>query len=446
MKVLIKKGLILGGICLSGISCDSKLDLMPHQSIDETTALATSQDVIVTLNGAYDGASSINLYGGAIQYTGDLMGDDGDVRFGGSFATLDEFWRKTITTNNAQIRATWLQAYATINRVNNVLSAIDKVTESERGEVEGKALFLRGLLYFDLVRLWGKDFSDGTNTSNLGVPLVTEPTKTVTEADSRPRATVAAVYTQVVSDLTRAASLLSSGAVTGFASKEAAQAILARVYLQQGNYAGARDAANAVIQSDEFSLESSFPNAFRDASAETIFSMVVTEQDGTNDLNTFYAPASYQGRGDIRVQAKFLALYAENDTRGTFFVRASNNTFSGKFLDRFGDVLVVRLAEMYLVRAETNQRLGTVTGASPLSDVNTIRNRAGASPLAAVTLESILAERKLELAFEGQQVFDAKRLKRNVGSLAYNAPSLILPIPLREMDSNKNLVQNEGYN
>lgn len=446
MKVFIKQGLILGAICISGISCDSKLDLMPHQSIDETTALATSQDVIVTLNGAYDGASSVNLYGGAIQYTGDLLGDDGDVRFGGSYATLDELWRKTMTTNNTQIQATWLQAYATINRVNNVLAALDKVAEPERGEVEGKALFLRGLLYFDLVRLWGKDFSDGTNTSNPGVPLVTEPTKVVTEEDSRPRASVAEVYTQVISDLTRSVSLLGGEPAIGFGSKEAAQAILARVYLQQGNYAGARDAAHAVIESGNFSLESSFANAFRDASTETIFSMVVTEQDGTNDLNTFYAPASYQGRGDIRVQPKFLALYSAKDTRGTFFVSASNNTFSGKFLDRFGDVLVVRLAEMYLIRAETNQRLGTATGASPLSDVNTIRSRAGAPDLESADLETILAERKLELAFEGQQVFDAKRLKKNVGSLPYNAPSLILPVPLREMDSNKNLTQNEGYN
>jgi len=446
MKVFIKQGLILGAICISGISCDSKLDLMPHQSIDETTALATSQDVIVTLNGAYDGASSVNLYGGAIQYTGDLLGDDGDVRFGGSYATLDELWRKTMTTNNTQIQATWLQAYATINRVNNVLAALDKVAEPERGEVEGKALFLRGLLYFDLVRLWGKDFSDGTNTSNPGVPLVTEPTKVVTEEDSRPRASVAEVYTQVISDLTRSVSLLGGEPAIGFGSKEAAQAILARVYLQQGNYAGARDAAHAVIESGNFSLESSFANAFRDASTETIFSMVVTEQDGTNDLNTFYAPASYQGRGDIRVQPKFLALYSAKDTRGTFFVSASNNTFSGKFLDRFGDVLVVRLAEMYLIRAETNQRLGTAIGDSPLNDVNALRVRSDATELTSVNLEAILAERKLELAFEGQQVFDAKRLKKNVGSLPYNAPSLILPVPLREMDSNKNLTQNEGYN
>lgn len=445
MKIYLKQWLILGGISFLGFSCDNKLALTPHQEIDENMALATSQDVIVTLNGAYDGASSINLYGGAIQYTGELLGDDLEVRFGGSFATLDELWRKSITINNGQIRLSWLQAYTTINRVNNVLSAIDKVSESQRSEVEGKALFLRGLVYFDLVRLWGKDFTDGSSTTNLGVPLVTTPTKTVGEESSIPRSSVAEVYAQIINDLTRAANILESGAVTGFGSKEAAQAILARVYLQQGNYAAARDAANAVIQSGEFALESSFQSVFRDASSETIFSIVVTEQDGVNDLNTFYAPVPNQGRGDVRVQAKHLALYSAADTRGAFFVRASNNTFTSKFLDRFGDVLVVRLAEMYLIRAESNQRLSTAIGATPLADINTLRSRAGAAALTTASLNAILAERRLELAFEGQLVFDAKRLKQNVGSLAFNAPSLILPIPLREMDSNKSLVQNEGY-
>jgi tetratricopeptide (TPR) repeat protein len=445
MKNNIKQWLIIGGVSLLGYSCDNKLDLMPHQSIDENTALATSQDVIVTLNGAYDGASSINLYGGAIQYSGELLGDDLEVRFGGSYATLDELWRKAITINNSQIRLTWLQAYATINRLNNVLDAIDKVSASERNDVEGKALFLRGLLYFDLVRLWGKDFNDGSNTSNLGVPLVTSPTRTVGNDASIPRSSVAEVYAQVISDLTKASTVLSNSSDKGFGSKGAAQAILARVYLQQGNYAGARDAANAVIQSEEYSLASNFENAFKDASPETIFNIVVTEQDGVNDLNTFFAPVPYQGRGDIRVQTKHLNLYNAADARGAFFVRASNNTFSSKFLDRFGDVLVVRLAEMYLIRAEANQRLSTATGATPLADINRVRARSNAPALASVDLNSILAERRLELAFEGQQLFDAKRLKKNIGSLAYNAPSLILPIPLREMDANKALVQNEGY-
>jgi hypothetical protein len=84
-------------------------------------------------------------------------------------------------------------------------------------------------------------------------------------------------------------------------------------------------------------------------------------------------------------------------------------------------------------------------GATPLEDINTIRDRVDLAPLSTVTLNDILQERSNELAFEGHYLIEAKRLKRAVGALAWNSPKLILPIPQREMDVNKNLVQNEGY-
>jgi tetratricopeptide (TPR) repeat protein len=428
-------------------SCDKQLDVKPTASIDESEALATSQAVEVTLTGAYDALSSTNLYGGAVQYSGDLLGDESEVRFAGTFTTLDELWRKTFTTTNGQTQATWLQAYNTINIANNVLSALDKVEASKKNSIEGEARFIRGLVYFDLVRLWAKAWGDGDANTNLGVPLVTTPTRGVTEADYRPRATVAAVYAQVIEDLTKAEALLGNPTNTGFASKGAAQAILARVYLQQSNYAAARDAANRVIQGAQFSLTETFDEAFFDETndSEIIFKIIVTDQDGGNSLNTYYAPSTYQGRGDIRVQTKHLNLYQSGDSRGIFFVKASGNTYTAKFLDQYGDVPVVRLAEMYLVRAETNLRLGTTTGATPLSDVNLLRNRAGANPLATVTINDVLAERKLELAFEGQQIHDAKRIKKNVGTLAFSDNKLVIPIPQREIDTNKSLIQNPGY-
>lgn len=447
MNKNIKNWLFVGTTVVFMAGCDSRLDVKPTQSIEESTALATSQDVEVTLIGAYDGLSSINLYGGAVQYSGDLLGDDAEVRFGGTFATLDELWRKTMTTTNGQTQTTWLQAYNTINRANNVLASLDKVVASKKNSVEGEARFIRGLIYFDLVRFWGKAWGDGDNGTNLGVPLVTTPTRIVSEADSRSRATVAAVYTQVLEDLTKAESLLESISDAGFASKNAAQAILARVYLQQGNYAAARDAANRVITSSQFALTSTFEEAFEDASndSEIIFKIKVSDQDGANDLNTYYAPSTFQGRGDIRIQAKHLALYGAGDTRGLFFVKASNNNYTAKFLDQYGDVPVTRLAEMYLIRAEANQRLTTTVGATPLNDVNIVRARAGAKALTTVDLNAILAERKLELAFEGLQVHDAKRLKRNVGTLTFSDNKLVVPIPQREIDTNKSLVQNPGY-
>lgn len=75
-----------------------------------------------------------------------------------------------------------------------------------------------------------------------------------------------------------------------------------------------------------------------------------------------------------------------------------------------------------------------------------MRDRSGASALSSVDLDEILMERRRELSFEGFALFDAKRLGRSVGSISYNANRLVMPIPLRELDANPNLVQNDGYN
>ncbi|GAB3896063.1 RagB/SusD family nutrient uptake outer membrane protein [Spirosoma agri] len=450
MNSSIKQWLFVGVFGLFVTACDNRLNVEPTQSIEQSQALNTEQDVQITLTGAYDGLSDVNLYGGGIQYIGDLTGDNRDVVFAGTYATIDEIWRKTVTTSNTVTRDFWLDGYNAINRTNSVLSALTKVSEANRGSIEGQALFIRGALYFELVKAFSKSWNDGTPTANPGVPLVLTPTTSVTDADYRARNTVAEVYTQVLNDLTKAESLLpaTQSGGNGFATKGAAAAILARVYLQQQNFAAARDAANRVITSGTYSLVSDFADVFKDATnaSEIIFKIIVTDQDGANDLNTFYASSLNQGRGDVRVQTKFRQLYATGDVRGTFFNTAGQNTFTSKFNDQYGDVPVVRLAEMYLVRAETNLRLNTAVGATPLADVNLIRNRAKATALTTVDLAAILLERRLELAFEGQQLADIKRTAGTVGTVAYNANNLVLPIPQREIDTNKNLVQNPGYN
>lgn len=449
MNSSIKYWLYIGSVGFLLSSCADRLNVVPTQTIEQSQALNTEQDVQITLTGAYDGLSDREVYGGAIQFIGDLVGDNRDVLFGGTYATIDEIWRKAVTPSNTVNRDTWLDSYNAINRVNNVLSALDKVGESSRGNIEGQALFIRGALYFELVKIYGKSWNDGTPASNPGVPLVLTPTTSITDADYRARNTVAEVYTQVLADLTKAETLLPAEPERGmgFASKGAAAAILARVYLQQQNFAAARDAANRVITSGVYSLEPTFADVFSDATneSEIIFKIIVTDQDGVNDMNTFYASALNQGRGDVRVQTKFRQLYAAGDARGTFFNTAGQNTFTSKFNDQYGDVPVVRLAEMYLVRAETNLRLNTSVGATPLADVNLIRARANATPLTAVDLAAILLERRLELAFEGQQLADIKRTAGTVGTTPYNANNLVLPIPQREIDTNKKLVQNPGY-
>ena len=106
----------------------------------------------------------------------------------------------------------------------------------------------------------------------------------------------------------------------------------------------------------------------------------------------------------------------------------------------------MRLAEAFLIRAECNRRLGTVVGDTPDNDVNRIRLRAGLLPLVGATLQQILDERELELAFEGQGLWDAKRLRQTVDGKAWNDNKMTFPIPLRERNVNPALTQNPGYN
>jgi hypothetical protein len=266
---------------------------------------------------------------------------------------------------------------------------------------------------------------------------------------------VQAVYNQVTADLTKAESLLPN-TNGNFATKWAAAAILSRVYLMQKNYPAARDAANRVITGSGKVLNPDFTKLWftqiRNGGAtpaEYLFAVKVTTQDGTNAINTYFGRTisgipGTAGRSDCKITNAHLNKYEAGDTR-KFFVVSGGSNYTQKHLDRFGDVPVVRLAEMYLTRAEGNFRAGTAIGAAPLADVNAIRTRAGLPALTEATLDAILKERSLELAFEGHNLHEAKRLQRPVGKFEWNSPKLLMPVPQREMDVNKNLVQNQGY-
>lgn len=153
-----------------------------------------------------------------------------------------------------------MRAYTTINDVNNVLNALGVVAADQKSRVEGQAKFIRSSSLFDLVRLYGKSFNDGDPTKNDGVPIVLMPTIGVTDANSVKRNTVSEVYAQVIADLTDAEAKLST--INGFyTNKYSAAAMLARVYLQKGDYTNAVQAANRELGST-YSLTSTYKAAF----------------------------------------------------------------------------------------------------------------------------------------------------------------------------------------
>ena len=165
-------------------------------------------------------------------------------------------------------------------------------------------------------------------------------------------------------------------------------------------------------------------------------------------MTEFWSTTDYGGRdGDIEILDGHLGLYDASDARLALFWNGNDAMRSGKWNTQYGLVNLFRLAEMYLIRAESNQRMGTSVGDTPLADYNKVHTRAGLPAATTITLDNLLLERRLELADEGFKLHDVKRLKLDVGTLHYNDPKLVFPIPDREMTANPGLKgqQNEGY-
>ena len=450
--------LIISLCLLTLAACKKPLDIDPVDTIEQGEALVTSKDVEVALIGAYSELGSTDLYGGRPFLIADFLANTNAIEWTGTYEELTQTINKSILKTNGFVSNIWRDGYSTINDVNNVLSAIDKVDEAKRSRIQGEAKFIRGSVYFDLVRLYGKAYNDGNPANNLGVPIVLTPTTSVTDADFVSRATVQQVYQQAIKDLTEAEAELPE--TNGFfATKYSAAGMLARLYLQMGNYTEAANAADRVINSDNYSLARTYLQAFPTGPAagspaqpggnttEDVFAIQVTNLTGFNSFNEFYGSSTYGGRGDAAISQTWIdANFEEDDQRRQSFYD-DGDLFTSKFANQYGNVAIIRLAEMYLIRAECNVRLAPtapIGGVTPLADLQVVRNRAGLT-ITSATLADVLQERRRELAFEGFALHDAKRTQTNIGNITWNSPRLVLPIPQRETDANKSLVQNEGY-
>ncbi len=444
MKNKFIKALICSTVIAAAVSCNKELDTVPTGSVDASTALKTSNDVKAALIGSYADFGVADFYGGRPFMEADLLANVNEMNWSGTYQQLTQINNKSIPIDNSFVANVWLSGYRAINDVNNVISAASAVDARDSARVIGEAEFIRGASYFELVKLFAKAWNDGDPTANPGVPIILTPTTSITEASKVKRNTVAEVYQQAITDLKNAEANLPTSNGT-YATKAAAEAILARIYLQQGDYANAAQAATNAIDNSGATLEANYADAFGVTnSKEDIFAIQVTSTSGTQGFNEFYSSAQ---RGDIQINAAALNMYDPNDVRGQFFYTDNGSVYTSKFEELYGNVHTIRVAEMYLIRAESNFRLGTSVGDTPVNDINRIRNRAGLPSYSAgdLTLDKILTERKLELAFEGFSLDDIKRTKGSVANLPWNSPKLIFPIPKREIVANPNLTQNEGY-
>ncbi len=431
-------------VCLlAAAACNKNLDIEPQQSMSETVALDTDANVKLTLLGAYDLISKRGLYGGDLWRDAELAGADGEIRWVGTYSDPREIFNHAMVATNFDVERTWAEAYACINACNNVLSALAVVNAADRDRVEGEARFLRAACYFELNRLYGKPYKVNEINDQPGVPLVTEPTRGITEASFVARSTVGEVFEFCHDELHQAIAILPDDNGV-FANKYTAMALVARLHLLLGEYGEALEYAEKVIDSGKWSLEPSYADLWNrdDDSGEAIFSMQVSDQDGDNELVTFFSIPDYGGRdGDIEIEQKHLDLYDPADARLALFYDGNGATRCGKWRDQYKNIPIIRLAEMHLIRAECLVRDGKDGDA----DYNAVHERAGLPAKTGATLDDILLERRLELAFEGQRIHDVRRAKSSVDGLAWDDDKLVFPIPAREIEANPKLEQNAGY-
>lgn len=438
-------------------SCTKKLDLQPKQSINAATALTSATDVEAAVIGAYSILAGGALYGTNLLLLPDLQAAENYASWRGTFQGQRQVSLKTMTRDNSEASRTWIAAYRAINMANIVLANTGVVKDAGlKDQLEGEALFIRGIMHFELVRFFAKPWGATPNNDHIGIVIKTKESLTEEPVDAR--SSVKAVYDQVIADLTSAVAKLPDTRDGIRADKYAALAFLARVYLQQSDYAKALQAANTVIESGNYEMNSDIMEAFTtDLSDESIWEIEQDVQNNAGTSNdgmaTFYASIPGIGRADVRIDANFVNTYDAADLRKTewYYVGTGarpGNLYSAKWTAFEQNLPIIRLAEMYLIRAECNLRLGSAVGDTPANDLAQVRNpaRVGLPVIASPTLADVLQERIYELAFEGVRIHDIKRLKLSTGSFAWNNDMLVFPIPAREVNASNNvIVQNPGY-
>ncbi|HEX8395499.1 MAG TPA: RagB/SusD family nutrient uptake outer membrane protein [Longimicrobium sp.] len=437
-------------------ACDSPLDTNPTASIPAGEALDTPEEIRVAVNGMYDAYSAGDFDRNLLIFP-DLYADN--FGFQDTYTSDEEVSIRTIRSTNTGTRDLWQVPYIAINRANNVLAALDKVqglSTAEAKQYRGEALFVRGHMYFVLAEFFG------------GVPLVTTPTTVVGSANNIARSTEAQTYTQAESDLRAAQPLLLNNdeGSHGRATWGAVTALLARVNLYNRDWADARTFAAQVINSHEYELVENFGDIWDEQNTEeSIFELQYTVND-PGPFAGWFLPDDEGGRGSFvalnALRLSFGATSAQRNADQRYLVSfLGGSQYIGKYfrIDNGDDnYVMLRLAEMYLIRSEAEARLGGNL-AQARADIDIVRERAGLDPLDPVAVASAqqvlranLAERRREFVAEGHRFFDLRRFRDVLPEIATTVTNLYradfrlyFPIPQVEIDANPQLSQNPGY-
>jgi starch-binding outer membrane protein, SusD/RagB family len=473
MKKIIAQ-FLTPAICLSLLLTACSKDFItknPNDSIPLDQALSDEVGVTNALNGAYAQLRSVSLWGRDLPVIGDLQADNTflEVRNSGRYQTQYNY---NLLNSDGVAEEIWSAAYTGILRCNQIIAA--SASGGNVPQIKAQAYAIRGLLYFKLINIYARPFTD--NPEALGVPLVLtyEPTKLPT------RNKVSEVYTQIISDLKTAFTDGPDYVNSIRLSKYAIEGLLANAYLYMGDFANAQAAAIDVIKNSNFNLvapadfDTYWSNpAIQSDKVETMFEIDADaiNNNGFDDLGGIYN----NGYQDLYASQQLVDLYSATDVRASVLIAGTTkggapativNKFPNATSSDRDNLKVLRLSEVYLIAAEASLP-GDEAGARTYLN-NLVAQRdpsfAGYSSTGAQLLADIVQERRKELAFEGNRLYDLNRLKlpilrfanpgavpagqNNVNlSVPYSDYRRIYPIPLSEIQANPNIAdeQNPGY-
>lgn len=427
-------------------SCEV-LDQQPETAVTPDVAFIDGKGARAALTGLYSRLQPEDYYGAYFQYTSDNYADVG--LYLGFFTGFNEVDDKNIPSSNFNIEYVWLGIYEAINTANEIIDGVPTVEDEnfpqeERDQILAEARTIRALAYLDLLTHWGEHWD--LNSPN-GLPLVTKSTgSNFANVEFIERSSVSQTYDLILSDLNSAVAVLADSDDRSQASLGLAQGLLARTYIFQKDYANAIAAATLVIENPNYELNPSYEDIFTsDLTSESVFELVYNSLDPSN-------LALYTIRRDeVRPDPDLIASFEEGDTRrnliqevdgfvGERFVKAED------FANDANPAYIMRIAELYLIRAEARFMSGDEAGA--LDDLNAVRTRAGLAPHADATdfIDKLLNEIRWEFFAEGQRFRALVRLNKAEEVLGIEPFRRVYPIPFREINIQGNLLsQNPGY-
>jgi hypothetical protein len=445
-------------VCISIASCKKLITIPenPPSSITKQQQFADSTTAITSVAGVYIyyAGNGFGYSDAALTAFSGLSSDELSYTNSGD---NQQFYNYTLTPLNNGIINLWSYPYQSIFQVNSVLEGVNgssTLSASFKKQITGEMEVVRALYYFNLINLFGD------------VPLVTTTNYLATA--HIPRTPVTDVYKQVINDLTDAKNKLNAAYPSAGHARPnlyTATALLAKVNLYKGNWQSAFKEADSVIRMGGYSLEPNLDNVFLNASTEAIWQIPADQGFyGVADAQIFLpaytgAPLNYLlatpllnafESGDKRLQ-NWVATATISGNTVYYPFKYKNVTASTTPTE---DKMILRFAEIYLIRAEAAAHLGNVTQA--LADVNTIRARAGLAASTASTdqaslLAAIAHERQTELFCEwGNRWFDLKRTGTaatvlNTVKTGFTTKALLYPVPQAQRLLNNLLTQNAGY-